>query len=36
MSLLDLLRHPTFAWPTMIACILQLAQQLSGINAVFF
>ena len=36
MSLWALLRHPVFAWPTAIACILQVAQQLSGINAVFF
>jgi MFS family permease len=35
-SILAVLRDPAYRTPTLVACYLQFAQQLSGINAVFF
>ena len=35
-SVWSVLRNPVFRKPVLIACVLQVAQQLSGINAVFF
>jgi len=35
-SVLQVLASPLYRPPTLVACFLQLAQQLSGINAVFF
>ena len=35
-SVLQVLADPLYRPPTLVACVLQLAQQFSGINAVFF
>ncbi|XP_036314002.1 solute carrier family 2, facilitated glucose transporter member 3-like [Pipistrellus kuhlii] len=35
-TVLELFRSPSYQWPIMISIMLQLSQQLSGINAVFY
>lgn len=35
-SVLSIFKHRLYRWPTIIACVLQTSQQMSGINAVFF